>query len=214
MLVRVIFLVFICFLPIRLLHGAADKNLGAFDSPSIREARVLHDGAVYASRKEVENSERRIFLLLEKEPNNELLRAYAGSLLTIKSGKSFPGPEALRIFKEGVQMMNEAVENAPNDINVRLIRAINHYELPAFFNRRKQAREDFCWLLSMIDSSEGKQLCDATRAVVYYYAGLSLSQTGEKEAAHRAWREGLEKIKSAEWRMKIASALGNKTAAK
>ncbi len=191
---------------------ATQKN--AFDTPSLREAKKLHDAAIDASRKEVEASENRLRELMTKEPDNQLLRAFTGSLLTIKSGKSFPGPTALRIFREGVELMNDAVDSAPDDLNVRLIRAINHYELPPFFNRRKQAREDLHWLLEKSSTPSGRaQLTASTLGAVYYYSGLALYDTGEKTRARETWRSALNLKIDSDWRIKISERLGEATAA-
>ena len=212
---RLLVLFFFCqYLGSNPLQSATCDDYSAFDTPSIQEAKWLHDQALHASRKEVEDSEKRLFELLEKEPHNQLLRAYTGSLLTIKSGKSLPGPAALRIFNEGVRMMNQAVENAPTDVNVRLIRAINHLELPAFFNKKKQSRDDFNWLLSEIKSAKNELVPDITASVIYYYAGLSEYHYGDKKNASNIWREGLKKIKNHEWRVRIARALGESTVAR
>lgn len=185
-----------------------------FETATVREAKKLHDRAIEANRKEVEASELRLRELMSQEPDNQILRALTGSLLTIKSGKSFPGPTALRIFREGVMMLNTAVENAPDDLNVRLIRAINHYELPTFFNRRRQAREDFAWLLQRAKTPAGRsQLSDSTLGAIYYYAGLTFQDSGDKNLARQTWTRGLSQTRDTSWRIRISERLGQSTAA-
>lgn len=193
--------------------GAEAKcgGVSAFDTPSVREARFLHDRALVAGRGEVEDLEQRIFALLSNEPHDALLRAYAGSFLTIKSSKLVPGPRALKIFREGVQLINEAVENEPENISVRLIRAMNHSMLPAFFDLGKVACQDFKWLVSQLETTDGANVDEEILAAVYFHAGKQLRRCGEGEIAEQILRRGLDRVQHPHWRSKFRAELRDRT---
>lgn len=175
--------------------------------PMIAEVRALHDAAIDGGKKQAEAAEAKIRALAEAHPDNQVLRVYLGSILTIRSAKAFPGPAKFRYLKEGLETMDAAVEAVPGNPIVRFIRAMNHQNLPGFIGRNDDARRDFKKLLrQMADPAVRERLADRTRQAIHYYAGLALREKDGKTAL-RSWKEGLAIDPTSDIGQKIARQL-------
>ncbi len=164
-----------------------------FDAPPVRKAKALHDAAVATDAQQAAKAYEEIAALAAAYPDNQILQAYLGSILTIRSGKAFLGPAKLRYLKTGLETMDKAVTAAPHSIEVRLIRAINNLELPAFLDRRTTARSDFRWLLEKTSSPSASQHhSPATLQAICYFAGHALKQEGQDQQAIATWQKGLK----------------------
>ncbi len=64
--------------------------------------------------------------------------------------------------------MDAAVKAAPDNVGIRLVRALNSSQVPAFLDREKLAREDFAWLLARMKSTPGDFTADQLRTIFYY----------------------------------------------
>ncbi|MDE1170726.1 MAG: hypothetical protein PW734_05885 [Verrucomicrobium sp.] len=193
-----------CLLLLAARAGAADP----FADPQILEVQQLHDAAVREEKGAVPKLLTRLETLTQEHPQNALLHAYLGSAYTLKSRDAFPGPGKLAALKKGLQTMDAAVAGAPRDVGARLVRAINNFELPAFFRRRQTARDDFTYLVQEIrEPGIGDDLDLATRQTIYYYAGLSFAQEKDRPGARQAWRDGLQLDASTPLGQKMGKAL-------
>jgi hypothetical protein len=141
-----------------------------------------------------------------EHPNNQLLRCYLGSAYTLRSRDIGFGPSALKYLKEGLKMMDAAVTAAPDNASVRFIRGTNNYMLPAFVNRRDNARADFKWLVDHIDK-ETTGFNAETRQAIYYYAGLAFKQTRDYALARTAWTKGRTVVRNGPLNEKIDAEL-------
>jgi hypothetical protein len=102
-------------------------------------------------------------------PADAEVRAFYGSACTIHAKYVF------LFFKpgwadQGFAHLDAAVAAAPDDINVRLIRAFNSSQVPAFLGRDKVAREDFAWLL-LRRQAHPEEFSPMIERALYYYAG-------------------------------------------
>jgi hypothetical protein len=102
-------------------------------------------------------------------PNDPEVRAFYGSACTIHAEYVF------LFFKpgwadKGFAHLDAAVAAAPDNVNVRLIRALNSSEVPSFLGRDKEAREDFAWLL-LRRESHPKEFSPVIQRALYFYAG-------------------------------------------
>ncbi|MGA2053587.1 MAG: hypothetical protein ABSH19_09775 [Opitutales bacterium] len=110
-------------------------------------------------------------------PNDPEVRAFYGSACTIHAKYVF------LLFKpswanRGFGHLDAAIAAAPDNLNVRLIRALNSSEVPAFLGRDKVAREDFAWLLKR-RATHPEEFTPAILRALYYYAGRYALQREE-----------------------------------
>lgn len=170
---------------------AADYRVAdPFLNDNVIAIQKLHDKSAAGDKEMTDLLIATLESLIQNEPENQLYRVYLGSAFTLKSRDVFPGPSKLRFLKEGLKTMDAAVKKDPKNCSVRFIRAVNNYHLPAFINRKDNARKDFEILLKQIRQDPGK-LDARTIQAIHYFAGLAFKQTKRKEEARSTWQIGL-----------------------
>ncbi|MEM6821692.1 MAG: hypothetical protein AAF558_07120 [Verrucomicrobiota bacterium] len=171
---------------------AFDPMMGdPFTNPLIIEIQGLHDSSARGDKVATDQLVTKLETLIESNPENQLLRVYLGSAYTLKSRDAFPGPSKMRYLKDGLKTMDDAVKRDPDNICVRFVRAVNNFHLPAFINRRDNARKDFEQLLLQIQS-QPQNLNLKTVQAIHYFAGLSYKQTKRSKEAREAWLKGIQ----------------------
>jgi len=118
---------------------------------------------------------------IAKDSSDDLARAYLGSAHTLKAKyTTWPGTK-LSNLKRGKQLLNSAVNRSPENLRVRMVRAIACYKVPKRFKVREIAVKDFQKIIE--PAKKGSGLSEGERQVILYYAYLT-------------WQE--EKLKGAE----------------
>jgi hypothetical protein len=165
-----------------------------FDDPLIKQVEARHEKAVAGDTKETKALTADLEKWVEDQPTNFLLQAYLGSVYTLDSRDSWPGPGKLTYLRKGGQWLDGAVNSAPDNPAVRFIRAIDYYSLPFFFGKGKTARDDFQVLLKQIDGEvKTPYVLDVkTQQAIYYYAGLSFKQLSQIPQAKDTWEKGIK----------------------
>lgn len=80
------------------------------------------------------------------DPANALAWAYLGSSYAISARDAGSVTDKIRFTNRGLRYLDQAVDMAPDDIVVRLIRANVLPNLPAMFGRSEMARDDMLML--------------------------------------------------------------------
>jgi len=127
------------------------------------------------------------------EPTNYLLLAYLGSCYALDSRDAMWPPSKLDFLKKGQKALDTAVASDASNPAIRLLRAMNYYELPAMFGKHKAAHDDFQYLLQQMSGvlPMPYNLNLETKQAIYYYAGLSDAQFDDKNGAKDCWTKGL-----------------------
>lgn len=109
---------------------------------------ILHQlSRVRPEQKSVADSERYLKQAHALRPQDMEIDAWLGSVTTMKAlFESDPGKKTFFV-KMGTRMLDKAVKAAPDNTVIRLTRAYNSIELPAFLMRTKVAVEDFKYYL-------------------------------------------------------------------
>jgi hypothetical protein len=133
---------------------------------------VLHQISRSApDRTKVELSEKYLKQASQANPKDQETAAWLGSITTMKAMfETDPGKQTFFV-KLGARAMDTAVATAPDNLVVRLIRANNSIELPAFLKRSRFAVEDYQHYLALCE----KQACPAAE-VTTTKANLKLAQ--------------------------------------
>jgi len=177
-----------------------------FESPEIIQIQALHDQSAAGDKSATDRLCALLETLLATQPHNSLYRVYLGSALTLKSRDAFPGPAKLRYLKDGLSMMDRAVKDAPENLCVRFVRAVNNFHLPAFVNRRDNARKDFEILLAAIQA-DSTSLNEQTLQAIYYFAGLAFKQTNRDQQARQTWTQGISRHEESDLTRKMRAEL-------
>ncbi len=113
---------------------------------------------------------------------DQLARAYLGSAHALRAKASLWPPAKIKHIRKGQSLMDEAVQQAPHDPRVRMIRAIGSYKVPKRFGRRKIALTDFEKLIP-IAASDSSGLMINERQVILYYAWLTFKEEHHPDAS-------------------------------
>ncbi|NWK57550.1 hypothetical protein HW115_18170 [Verrucomicrobiaceae bacterium N1E253] len=157
------------------------------DDPSISEPKPQrykqwHDICLSGKSKQIDAQIAKFEAQLKQDPKDYLAQVYLGSACALRSKASFWGPSKLRFLKRGQQLMDQAVEKAPNDHRVRMVRAIGSYKVPKKFNRRPLAIKDFNVLVPAANNRKN-DLAINERQAILYYAYLTYKEADREEAA-------------------------------
>lgn len=144
--------------------------------PAIRHYCQGWEGSDSALKKGIELLEG-----LEKSAGREerpRVRAYLGSAY-VASARWVPDRQKRGVLTRGVRQLNSAVRSAPDDVEVRLLRAVTLAVLPRLAGQMETLEEDLQWLLDRVDSGE---LSAACRFAILYQAGSFQARNRDAEA--------------------------------
>jgi tetratricopeptide (TPR) repeat protein len=180
-----------------------------FSDPLIQQVQKRHQKAVAGDTAETRALTADLEKWTKEQPDNHLLQAYLGSVYTLDSRDAWPGPGKLTFLENGGKEMDAAVAADPHNPAVRFVRAIDYFELPAIFGKRKTARDDFQILVKQVEGllPNAYALNLETQQAIYYYAGLSYKQLSQPKDAEATWTRGFKLAPNTALGMKIRDAL-------
>lgn len=106
--------------------------------------------------------------LLTTSGNQSLVRAYYGSA-NVARARMVSDRQKPRLLRKGVAELDASVEAAPEDVQIRLLRAITLAVLPRLAGRMETAEDDFNWLVERAEDDAG--LGADCRQAIFYHAG-------------------------------------------
>jgi tetratricopeptide (TPR) repeat protein len=102
-----------------------------------------------ANKNQVEAADGYLKQAQKLKPDDAETLAWLGSVITMKAlFETDPGKQTFFV-KSGSRMLDKAIQQAPDNTVVRLIRAYNSLDLPPFLMRTKFAVEDFKYYLDL-----------------------------------------------------------------
>ena len=148
--------------------------------------KLCHEQGSTGDEQAVEKGIMVLDKALEIEKTNSMALVYRGSLWTMRGRDASDPFEKMKDVENGIDDMNKAVELAPDDISVRLVRGINSIQLPTFFNRLSTAIKDFSFL---VEDPRLSHLDVQLQATIYCWAGVAYKRDSQRIKA----KELLEK---------------------
>lgn len=156
---------------------------------AIGEARELYFKGVDGNKEATRESTKLFEQLVSRDPGDSLLLAYLGSNSLLESSRTIAIWRKNRLAKDGILKLDEAVSAAPENLEVRFIRAMSTFHLPSFFKREQQCEEDFALLAARVPEAVASQIMERRLgAAALYYHGLIRERKGDRRAAAEAWR--------------------------
>ena len=180
-----------------------------FSDPLIVQIVARYQKAWDGDKKEAKSLTADLERWTKDEPTNYLLLAYLGSAYALDSRDAWIGPGKLSYLKKGDAALDTAVKSDPTNPAIRLLRAMNYYELPAMFGKHGAAHDDFAYLIEQLRGALPLPyaLTNDTKQAIYYYAGLSDVQFSDKAGAKDAWQTGLALAPQSALGLKIQAEL-------
>jgi tetratricopeptide (TPR) repeat protein len=139
-----------------------------------------HDLGVAGDHKAVERGEELLQKALSLDPNNAYAMGYYGSILSLKARDASMPWTKVKYAKQGFEQLDKSIQLNPDDLDVRLIRAMNSYQVPKFMKRLPLSLEDFDFI---IKHSKFESWTPDHRAFVYLHFGKALEKDEQPEKA-------------------------------
>lgn len=160
------------------------------DARLFDQARQRYYEAVEGNQDALDESRNLLHKLRTKNPKDSLILAYLGSTLLLEAARAVAPWRKGRLAKEGLRMLDEAVKQSPENLDVRFLRGVSTSHLPSFFKRAQQSAEDFAWLAPRAPDAVATGRLDARLgAACLYHHGLALEKAGNLTGARTAWQE-------------------------
>lgn len=139
-----------------------------------------HDLGVAGDSKAVERGIELLEQALAGDPNNAYALGYYGSILSLKARDASMPWTKVKYAKQGFEQLDKSIEMNPDDLDVRLIRAMNSYQVPKFMKRLTLSIEDFNFI---IKHKTFESWTPDHRAFVYLHFGKALEKDDQPEKA-------------------------------
>ena len=153
--------------------------------------KIYHDQGASGNTDAVDKGFDCFERVLQLDPSNAVAFAYRGSLWTMRGRDAWwPFTKAKDVDK-GVDDMDKAVDLAPADVTVRIVRGINSVQLPSMFRRLPVALKDFEFLMNDVRFVHFDAHLQAT---IFYWAGIAYKNDSQPARA----KELLQKAISAD----------------
>jgi tetratricopeptide (TPR) repeat protein len=161
-------------------------------SDEFNKARTLYYRGSDGDKTAYEQAAKLFDALHAKNPTDPRTEVYTGSLRLWEAAHTWELWRKNTLSKEGIGMLDSAVEADPQSLEIRFVRAVTYYSLPSFFHRREQSAQDFTLLATHAPAaaSDG-ELEPRLAAASLYFHGLFLRDSSQDKAAKDAWREAI-----------------------
>jgi hypothetical protein len=174
-------MIFTCFL---LLFAAMPPHMD-----QIRQAKDLYYGGIYGDKSASGKADELFTALYKQMPNDPLVTVYYGSLRLLEAQHTWALWKKSSLSKQGVQLMDSAVNAAPDNLEVRFVRAATDRSLPSFFGRRQQFQSDLNFVVQRAEEAvhQGSFEPRLAAASFSYYGDLCKEQSRLQDATN-AWK--------------------------
>ena len=152
---------------------------------------LYHSLAQEGNKEGVQKGEEVFKKLLDIDSKNAQAYCWYGSLLTLKGKYASLPFNKVKFVNNGTKKMDKAVELAPDDIMVRMIRAQNSLGLPEFFQKLDVAINDFEHLLSL-HKNKPKLFSKELLANIYFGLGIAWKRKDNPKKAEENWQKVIE----------------------
>ncbi len=113
----------------------------------LNEVVKLHQQAVQGDKEAVKKAHSLLKQIRRPNLSNNLVEAYYGSVMTLLGRDAIEPMERLNKVRQGLKSLDKAVQNEPDNVEIRILRGYVCYRLPeAFFHRTATGVEDFRYL--------------------------------------------------------------------
>ena len=161
------------------------------DVQSLKGALELHDAALDGDKSALRPAIKALRRLRREDPWNAEAAVYLGSAYAIAIRDGWLGPTRLVNVARAMHHLNAALEFAPDNFEVRMVRASVQSSLPQIFGRRGAAIEDAVVLDQLFRQIEDPPPAIASRMLpIYDFLSKTASDKG-------GWSEGRRKANEA-----------------
>ncbi len=176
------------FVAVLLVLSAATGSAAQFDTLFQQAKNFYYQGA-YGDKSAASKGNKLFSKLYKEAPQDARVKAYYGSERLLEAAHTWAPWKKYSLSKQGIQLLDSAVERSPNNLEVRFVRAVTTYNLPGFFGRKKQSEQDFSYLSSrVVGAARDGKLEPSIAASALLFYGRICKEKSKPEQASVAWK--------------------------
>jgi tetratricopeptide (TPR) repeat protein len=148
-------------------------------------ARTAYFKVLTSSDQETDKAAHQALDQLQREyPNDPVGKAYQGSLELLDAAHNWAIWNLHKQAAEGLNLLDQAVSEAPDEPEARFIRAATSWHLPSFYHRKAQCEADFQLLASQAeeDANRGKLIPPLAAATLNYWGQILINRNDLPQA--------------------------------
>jgi len=127
--------------------------------------------------------------MYEADSNNHLVQAYYGSATALLGRDAIEPGERMKLAMQGVKILDNAILQDSQNIDIRILRAYVCYRLPEmFFHRTSYAIDDFKYLASRYEQ-DNSAIKQEFYWQVLYDLGLAYKTVNKTNEYEKTWRK-------------------------
>ncbi len=125
-------------------------------------------------------------------PHQPVVDAYLGSLDLLDSARTFAIWRKHTLAQDGLEKLDAAVNQAPDDLEARFVRALTTWHLPFFFHRKEQAEQDLTFIGPRAEQAahQGRLPAPLAAAALDYW-GQVLAESDARDKAAAAYQAAI-----------------------
>ena len=162
------------------------------DDERARAKQAFFD-AVPGDAQAVERSRKLWQIAYDDDGQNTEAAAYLGASTVLAAAHARWPWDKGNLAKQGMALLDRAVAEQPENLEVRFLRGMTNYRLPGFLGRTKLATEDLQIVAGRAQAAaDSGDLPRPLAAAALYHYGLLLEGRGDRAAAAASFREAGE----------------------
>ncbi len=170
------------------LADAPDQSAAQFEL-----AKALYFLAVEGDDPAAIESHGLFAALHQQDPDDPVILAYHGSTVMLQARRYLLPWKKMDRANSGLALMDRAIAAAPEQPEVRFVRAMSTANLPGFFERQPQTLADFAWLMDRADAIEEAAALEPPHlAAALYRYGVLCAEADRPDDARAAWRRAID----------------------
>jgi len=157
-------------------------------------ARALHQIGAAGDEAAAKKALRLLESLHNHYPQSPRITAYYGAAVLLSADRQFFPWDKQDKLEEGQKLLNQAVEQADDPYEARLLRGIAGAHLPAMIGKQEQALKDLRFAVEHAKAKREAGVIDAQQAAAahYHYATLLKKMDRPISEATRHWQQSVE----------------------
>lgn len=162
--------------------------VGASTPVAMKAARESYYQAVNGDKEAASKANELFAELYRESPEDPMITVYVGSLRLLEAQHTWALWKKNSLSKQGIQLMDEAVEKDPANLEVRFVRAATERSLPSFFGRKEQAASDLQFIVQRAATASRKgEFEPRLAAASFFYYGQLCREQSRLQDAKNAW---------------------------
>ncbi len=148
-------LIALCSLIVAATHTAAfaDVQPSTAYTKQLEAARADYFAGIDGDGDATDRAEQAFASMERGYPNDPTVMAYRGSLELIEAARTWAVWNKHKLATEGLAKLDNSLQLAPNNLEVRFIHGETTWHLPFFYHRKEDAERDFAYIAPRAESA-------------------------------------------------------------